>query len=77
MADALPFSLVREAKIRFTFSDAEIAEVIGASRPHVWCLVAGKYPEALSAKQIRALLDYCRLARDQAIQSVEELEMLA
>lgn len=76
MADQL-FSIARIAKTRFGFSDAELAEVLGCSRPHITKIVAGDYPEAWSAKQVRALLDYCRLVRDQAIDAVSELEILA
>lgn len=70
-------SLLRLAKDRFGLTEAELAQVIGMSRPHVHCVVAGTYAEYLDGKQIRALLDYCRLIRDRAIEGVAELELLA
>ena len=75
------FSLLRRAKEIFGFSNQELAVVIGRSVPHVQFVIAGQaggkpYPEYLDGRQTKALLDYCRLTRDQAIAGVEELELL-
>jgi hypothetical protein len=81
MADDRPYSMLRRAKELFGLSDDELAQIIGRSRPHVQCVVRGEqsgkpYPEYLDGRQIRALLDYCRLIRDQAIEGVAELELM-
>ena len=81
MANEPPFSILRRAKEIFGLSNAEIAQVIGRSVPHVNFVIAGRagdkpYPEYLDGRQAQALLDYCRLIRDNAIQGVDELELM-
>lgn len=82
MIDQRPYSLLRHAQELFGFSCAELAQVIGRSEIHVRCVIrgadgAGKpYPEYLDGRQRRAVLDYCKLARDRFVQGYDEISMM-
>jgi DNA-binding XRE family transcriptional regulator len=71
------YSMLRRAKNALGLTDDELAQVIGTSRQHVQSICKGVYAEHLNAVQIRALLQYARLIRDQAIEAVTALEMFA
>ena len=72
----MTYSLLRRARELFGFTHTEMAEVVGMSRPGVEAICNGRYAEWLNPVQKRAMLDYCRLVRDQAIAAVDELELM-
>lgn len=70
------YSMLRICRDLLGMSSPELAEIIGATTSHVQAIIADRYWESLSGPQIRALMAAARLKRDQAIQAVEELELM-
>lgn len=70
------YSLLRTARDRIGLTEAELAQVIGSSRSHVQAVCQSKYNEYLNASQMRALLAYVRLFRDEVIEAVAEMEVM-
>lgn len=70
-------SLLGKAGALLGASDGDLAQITGLGRSTVQAYRSGRLPEHLDGMQLQALLNACRLYRDQIAQDVEELEMFA
>lgn len=69
-----PYSLLRKAAEITGWTQGELAELTGFSRPQIQAIIGGRTPEYLTGAQQKALFGAVRLFVDQARQGLAEME---